>query len=375
MTTSKIIQRIPLLDLKTQYISLREEIDDAISHVLKEGQFVLGANVDAFEQEMADYLGVRHAIGVASGTDALVIALRALEIGVGDEVIVPSYTFFATAEAVLQVGAIPVLVDIDPATYCMDVGQIEASITARTAAIIPVHLYGHPAAMTPLMSIARQHGLRVIEDNAQAIGARYRGRRTGSIGDAGCLSFFPSKNLGAFGDAGMLVTNTDRVAEHARMLRAHGWSHKYFPEMVGYNSRLDEIQAAILRVKLPHLDAWNDKRRNIADRYRSRLADAGAGLPPEAPDVSHAYHLFVIRVPHRQRIQQFLREEGIASNVYYPKALHELGPCSDAVRTATLVESERASTEALAIPLYPEMDDEAVDQVAEAVIRALDEAS
>lgn len=257
-----IVERpIPLMDMVAQYRSIQSEIDEAIRQVLEAGQFILGPNVAALEKEIAVYLGVKRGVGVASGTDALLLAMRALEIGDGDEVIVPSYTFFATAGAVLLAGATPVCVDVEPKNYTIDVQQIAERITPRTKAIIPVHLYGHPAEMTAVMELARTHGLKVIEDNAQAFGAEYRGRKTGSMGDVACLSFFPSKNLGGCGDGGMVVTNDDQLADRVRMLRAHGWRKKYFPEMLGYNSRLDELQAAILRVKLRHIDEWNQRRR------------------------------------------------------------------------------------------------------------------
>jgi len=262
---------IPLLDLVAQYHTIKPEIDAAIQSVLESGKFILGPNEKAFEEEVAAYLGVKHAIGVASGTDALVIALRAAGIGQGEEVIVPAYSFFATAGAVLTVGAVPVFVDIDPKNYLIDSAAIEARITAKTKAILPVHLYGQPADMDQIMALASQYHLTVIEDNAQAFGAAYKGKKTAAIGHLGCLSFFPSKNLGAYGDAGMVTTNDDALAEQVRMLRVHGWKKKYFPEMLGYNSRLDELQAAILRVKLKHLDSWNTQRRELAHLYSKKL--------------------------------------------------------------------------------------------------------
>jgi dTDP-4-amino-4,6-dideoxygalactose transaminase len=259
--------KIPLLDLVAQYQTIKTEIDVAVQRVLDSGRYILGEEVSSFEEEMAAYLGVKHAIGVASGTDALILALRALDIGEGDEVILPAYTFFATASTVMHVGARPVLVDIDPRTYCMDVDQFRNAVTDKTRAVIPVHLYGHPADMGQIGQIAEEYGLSVIEDNAQAIGAKYRGKKTGSLGDVACLSFFPSKNLGAYGDAGMVVTDSGDIADQVRQLRVHGWKVKYFPEMLGYNSRLDALQAAILRVKLRYLDQWNQRRREIAALY------------------------------------------------------------------------------------------------------------
>ena len=363
---------VPLIDLGAQYRTIQQEIDQAVAQVLQQGQFVLGPQVSAFEQEAAAYLGTDYAVGVASGTDALVLALRALGIGPGDEVIVPAYTFFATAEAVLLIGALPVYVDIDADTYCLDVRHVAQRITARTRAIIPVHLYGHPADMTPLLELARAHKLKVIEDNAQAFGAEYNGRKTGGLGDVGCLSFFPSKNLGAYGDAGMLVTNDPDVAERVRMLRTHGWRKKYYPELVGYNSRLDELQAAVLRVKLRHLDTWNYQRRAVARRYAAKLAWLDVGLPAVAPYARHVFHLYMLRLKNRDAVQQSLKEQGIATAIYYPQPLHLTGPCrSPEYPPGSLPVAEQASRETLAIPLYPEMSPQQVQQVVAGLKHAL----
>jgi len=347
---------IPLVDLVAQYRAIQPEIDEAIRSVLESGQFILGPQVSRLEQEVAAYLGTTHAVGVGSGTDALVLALRALDVGPGDEVIVPTYTFFATAEAVMLVGATPVFVDIEPATYGIDVEQVRKKISNRTKAIIAVHLFGHPADMAALLECAREHGLRVIEDNAQAIGAEYRGQKTGSLGDVGCLSFFPSKNLGAYGDAGMVVTNNAEAAERVRMLRTHGWRKKYFPECVGYNSRLDELQAAILRVKLRHLDVWNEDRRRLAAVYDRAFTGTDVVGPREVPGSKHVYHLYVIRVEGRDQVQRFLKTRGIASAVYYPQPVHALEACRGC-RGADddYPEAERFTREGLAIPLYPEL--------------------
>lgn len=364
--------KMPLVDLVAQYHSIQHEIDAVVHNVLEGGSFILGSNVVSLEEEIADYLGVRHAVGVASGTDALVLALRAFGIGPGDEVIVPVHSFFATAEAVSQVGATPSFVDSDSRTYCIDGAQLEESITSRTKGIIPVHLYGHPADMEPIQEIARRRGLKVIEDNAQALGAEYKGRKTGSLGDAGCLSFFPSKNLGGYGDGGMVVTDDLIVAEKVRKLRTHGWGKKYYPEMIGYNSRLDEIQAAVLRVKLRHLDVWNQRRREIASRYDRVLADSGVETPLEASYARHVYHLYVIRVPHRESVQEYLSSLGIASGVYYPWPLHLLAPYQDlGYRPGTFPGAERASKENLAIPLYPEMTDEQIKAIVGGVMEAI----
>jgi len=361
--------KIPLIDLVAQYRSIQGEIEQAIRDVLASGTFILGPNVAAFEEAIASYLGVRYAVGVASGTDALLLSLRAYGIGPGDEVLVPAYTFFATAEAVSQCGATPVFVDIDPKSYCIDVAQIERSITPRTKAIIPVHLYGHPADMAPIREVARERGLKVIEDNAQAMGAEYKGRKTGSLGDAGCLSFFPSKNLGGYGDGGMVVTDDPELADTVRKLRTHGWRTKYHPEMIGFNSRLDELQAAILRVKLKHLGTWNEQRRMIAARYRVLLADTGVGLPWEAAYAEHVYHLFVIRVRERKAVQDHLKSSGIASGVYYPLPLHLLEPYRHLeLGPGSFPEAERAADETLSLPLYPEISESQQDTVAKALV-------
>ncbi|GAB4503716.1 MAG: DegT/DnrJ/EryC1/StrS family aminotransferase [Anaerolineales bacterium] len=355
---------IPLVDLTAQYRAIKDEIDAAVFSVLESGRFILGPQVSAFEGEVADYLGVKHAVGVASGTDALLIALRALGVGAGDEVIVPAYSFFATAGAVLSVGARPVFVDVQPGTYLMDVAQIEAVITPRSKAILPVHLYGQPADMDEILSLAHKHHLAVIEDNAQAFGAAYKGKKTGAIGEIGCLSFFPSKNLGGYGDGGMVTTNDDRLAEQARMLRTHGWKKKYYPEMLGYNSRLDELQAAVLRVKLRHIEAWNRRRREIAAAYNRLLADLPVGLPGEAPDRTHIYHLYVISFSQRDELQQQLREAGIASEVYYPQPLHLAEPCRAlGYQAGQFPVAERSSKELLALPIYPEMGPSHLDEI------------
>ena len=364
--------KVPLMDLQAQYRTIQGDIDEAIRKVLQSGHFILGPNVEMLEREVAEYLGVNHAIGVASGTDALVLSLRAMGIGPGDEVIIPAYTFFATAGAVLLVGAKPVFVDIHAETYCLDAEQVVARLTSRTKAIIPVHLYGHPADMEPLEELRSSYGLKVIEDNAQAFGAEYRGRKTGGIGDAGCLSFFPSKTLGAYGDGGMVVTNDGSIAEEVRKLRTHGWRQKYYPEVVGYNSRLDELQAAILRVKLRHVDEWNVRRRSLANQYSSQLSPFGIGVPQEASYATHVFHLYVIRVKEREKVQQQLSKEGVASAVYYPQPVHLSAPCRLlGYGEGSFPASELASQETLAIPLYPEMSVEEQQKVLEVVARVV----
>jgi dTDP-4-amino-4,6-dideoxygalactose transaminase len=359
---------ISLVDLTAQYHSIKNEIDVAVLSTLESGHFILGPQVVKFEESIAAYLGVKHAVGLASGTDALVIALRALNVGAGDEVIIPAYTFFATAGTVMSVGAKPVIVDVDPQSYQIDVSKIEAAITPKTKAIIPVHLYGHPAEMNPILEIARRHGLKVVEDNAQGFGAEYLGKKTASFGDIGCLSFFPTKNLGAFGDGGMVVTNDSALAEQMRMLRAHGWKKKYYSEMVGYNSRLDAMQAAILQAKFPYLDVWNEKRRELSRRYSEHLAPLGIGTPVEREWAKHVYHLYIIRVEKRDALQAFLKEKGIASEVYYPLPPHLSVPCKKyGYKEGGFPHAEKAALETLALPLYPELTLAQQDEVIAAV--------
>ena len=358
---------IPLADLVAQYRTIQTDVDAAIRSVLESGHFILGPNGKALEQEVAAYVGVGHAVGVASGTDALILALRAIGIGPGDEVIVPDYTFLATASAVLHASASPVLVDVDPKTYCIDLEAVVARITPRTRAIIPVHLFGQPADMNGLMDLAAARGLTVIEDNAQALGAMYRGRRTGAIGHIGCLSFFPSKNLGGYGDGGMVVTNDPAVAERVRMLRTHGWREKYDPEVLGYNSRLDEMQAAVLRVKLRHLDDWNSERGRRARLYAQAFAGTNVRTPIEPTGATHVHHLYVVGVAHRAAMEAALKARGIATAVYYPRALHATKLFRASVAGRTFPVSESLSEDLLAIPLYPEMSDQQQDTVVAAM--------
>lgn len=364
------------MDMAAQHRPLQAEIEAAIRQVIEGGHFILGPNVQALEQEVAAHLGTEHGVGVASGTDALVLALRALDIGAGDEVIVPAYTFFATAEAVMLVGATPIIVDVDASTYCLDLAQVEARITPRTKAVIAVHLYGHPAPMSELIELARARGIKVIEDNAQAFGAEAQNRKTGSLGDIGCLSFFPSKNLGALGDGGMVVTNDAAVAQRVKMLRTHGWKKKYFPEVVGYNSRLDEIQAAVLRIKLRHVTNWNRRRRELAHQYNQAFADLPVGVPREAEDIVHVYHLYIVRVQNRDQVELGLKERGIASGVYYPVPLHLTQPCLPlGYQAGDFPVSEQASRETLALPLYPEMSGEQLQEVVSALRQVVEPAA
>ncbi|WP_343231593.1 DegT/DnrJ/EryC1/StrS family aminotransferase [Thermus brevis] len=348
------MNRIPILDLSPEIEELWDDLMAAITRVLRSGQFILGPEVEAFEREVAEYLGVKHAIGLNSGTDALVIGLRALGVGPGDEVITTPFTFFATAEAISLVGATPVFVDIDPKTFNIDPNLIPAAITSRTKAILPVHLYGRPAEMDAILAIAEEQGLKVLEDCAQAFGATYRGKKVGTLGHAGAFSFFPSKNLGAYGDGGLLVTNDDGVAELARMLRAHGSKRKYYNEMVGYNSRLDALQAAILRVKLPHVDRWNEKRRQVAERYNELLSGVPGLVLPEISE-GHVFHQYTVRIlgGKRDRLQQALAKAGIGTMVYYPVPLHELPVYSKKESTKECLNATQASEEVLSLPIGP----------------------
>jgi dTDP-4-amino-4,6-dideoxygalactose transaminase len=360
---------IPMLDLGLQYSSIRTEIKAAIDQVLDSQHFILGPQVKALEEEVARYCGRRFGVGVASGTDALTLALKAYGIGPRDEVIVPSFSFIATADSVSLLGASPVFVDIDPETFCIATGQLAQKITPRTRAIIPVHLYGQAADMDEILAIAREHNLAVIEDNAQAIGATYKGRKTGSLGDVGCLSFFPSKNLGACGDAGMVVTDSEETARRLRSLRAHGSLRKYFSEEQGWNSRLDEIQAAILRVKLRYLDQWNEGRRSRAARYDTLLRSVhGVERPKTRAYGEHVFHQYTVRVPRRDVVQKQLTACGVPTMVYYPVPMHLqpiFGPLG--YKRGDLPECERAAEEVLSLPIYAELTDDQIEYVVNAL--------
>lgn len=359
---------IPILDLKAQYQSIKGEVDAAVLDVMASGHFVLGPNVKALEAEVAEYVGCRYGIGVASGTDALRLSLAALDIGPGDEVITTPFTFVATANTISHSGARPVFVDIDPRTFNIVPAQIEAAITGRTKAIVPVHLYGQPAEMDAIMKIARQHNLYVIEDCAQAIGAEEDGRRVGSFGDVACFSFYPTKNLGAYGDGGMVTTNNSEIAERVDVLRRQGGKTKYYHEVLGFNSRLDEMQAALLRVKLRHLDDWQAGRRRVAGRYGELLSELDVATPFVRSNVTHVYHQYTIRVPRRDELHQFLQQRGIGSMIYYPLPLHlqalyhELG-----YTESSLPVSEGAGHEVLSLPMYPELTEEQTRAVAGAI--------
>jgi dTDP-4-amino-4,6-dideoxygalactose transaminase len=351
---SQTQQKIPILDLRPEIDEQWDELMEAIQGVLRSGQFILGPNVEAFEDEFAAYLGVKHAVGVNSGTDALVISLRGLGIGPGDEVITTPFTFFATPESISNVGATPVFVDIDPATFNIDPALIEPAITERTKAILPVHLYGLACAMEPIMEIAVRNGLKVVEDVAQAMGGTVDGKRLGTLGDAGAFSFFPSKNLGGFGDGGMIVTHDDALAEHARRLRAHGSRRSYANETLGYNSRLDELQAAVLRVKLRHLDRSNEKRRRAAADYGRALRGVnGVTIPVEEPRAHHVYHQYTVRIlkSRRDELRKELAERGVDSKVYYPVPCHKLPVYGS--NAGSLPVTEAAAREVLSLPIGP----------------------
>jgi dTDP-4-amino-4,6-dideoxygalactose transaminase len=376
---------VPLLDLSAQYAAIRPEIDAALDGVLSSQHFVLGTNVAALETEMARYCGTPHAIGVASGSDALLLALMAIGLTAGDEVITTPYTFFATAAAIVRLGGVPIFVDVEPTTLNLAVAQVKSRITARTRAIIPVHLYGQCADMAPLLTLAREHDLMIIEDAAQVIGAAYllpqagaqadeapgTWVRAGAMGELGCLSFYPSKALGAYGDAGMVLAHDAALAERVRALHTHGGLGKYRHDLLGVNSRLDELQAAVLRVKFKHLDAWIAARQANAARYDRLFREAGlAGepgrveggnpvrLPTVAPRCTHMYYVYGVRVRERDRLRAYMAEHGVGTDVYYPIPLH-LQPCfaSLAYHEGDFPEAERAAAEALALPMYPELSE------------------
>ncbi|MCF8011602.1 MAG: DegT/DnrJ/EryC1/StrS family aminotransferase [Clostridiales bacterium] len=362
---------IPLLDLKAQYDSIKDEINEAVLGVLDSGIYINGPNVKALEEEVARYCGTNFAVGVANGTDALVLSLDVYGIGAGDEVITTSYSFFATAEAISRVGATPVFVDIDEDTYNIDVSQIESKITERTKAILPVHLYGQLVLMDKIMDIAKRNNLIVIEDACQAIGGSYKGKRAGAWGHAACFSFFPTKNLGGYGDGGMITTDDEDFAEWVKILRVHGSRRKYFNEVIGYNSRLDEMQAAILRVKLKHLNTWNEKRREIAEQYNNKLKSLDIKLPVETPGAKHIYHLYIVRHSARSDMVAQLKEQGIACGVYYPVSLHMQDAYKGVYDDGHLPVVEQVSNETFAIPLYPEMTDKQIMDVVNQLINLI----
>jgi dTDP-4-amino-4,6-dideoxygalactose transaminase len=359
---------IPLTDLASQHAALQAPLNEAIQRVISSGRYILGPEVAGFERAFADYLGVAYAVGVSSGTSALQLALMALGIGPDSEVITVSHTAVATVAAVAHTGAAPVLVDNDPTRYTMDPARLASALSAKTRAIVPVHLYGCPAEMAPILSIARQHGLRVIEDCAQAHGARYCGQRVGTLGDLGIFSFYPTKNLGAMGDGGAIVTNDAGLAERVRELREYGWRQRYVSEVNGLNARLDELQAAILSVKLPHLDRWNIRRRDLARRYQMILQNTSLQLPAEPPDSEAVFHQYVVRTPHRDSLRAHLAHAGIASGVLYPVPVH-LQPAFLHLRRGAegLANAELIAAQNLALPSFPELRDEAVERIGDVI--------
>ena len=361
---------IPMVDLKTQYHDLQSEIDAALLAALESTQFILGPNVSSFEQEAAAYLGVPHAVAVASGTDALHLAILAAGIGQGDEVITTPFTFIATAEAICYAGATPVYVDIDPLSYNIDPFLIEAAITPRTKAVIPVHLFGQPADMTAIEATCIKHNLMLIEDCAQSFGASINGRMTGSVGRLGCFSFFPSKNLGCYGDGGMISCATQEMAEQVKVLRNHGSRVRYHHHLIGYNSRLDDIQAAILRVKLRRIDEFNAGRRRVAHQYSELLKDV-VSVPCEDGNGVHVYHQYTLLTDKRDRIMAGLAEKQISSAVYYPIPLHKQDVFAETCAGVRLPVAENVADRCMSLPIYPEMPEESVRLVAQTIQEAL----
>ena len=365
---------IPVLDLKAQYQSIREEMDAAVQDVLQSGHYVLGPNVRALEKEVAQFCGCGYGIGVASGTDALRLAIAALGIGPGDEVVTTPFTFVASANTISRAGAVPIFVDIDPRTFNLDPALVERAITerarthGRVRAILPVHLFGQLVDMDALMEIAVRYDLLLIEDSAQAIGANYGGQAACSFGVVGCLSFYPTKNLGAYGDGGMVVTSNPEMADQLDVLRRHGGRVKYYHERVGYNSRLDELQAAILRVKLRHLEEWTAGRRRVAAHYNELLAGLPVATPYEAPKMRHIYHQYTIRTPRRDELRAFLKDQGIGTMIYYPLPLHLQEMYAGlGLGEGSFPEAELAANEVLSLPIYPELTDEQIEQVANTI--------
>jgi dTDP-4-amino-4,6-dideoxygalactose transaminase len=363
---------IPFVDLRAQYREIQEEVEEAVARVLADAAYVLGSEVESFESEFADYCGAAHGVALNSGTSALHLALLAAGVGPGDEVITVPFTFIATAAAIRYVGATPVFVDIDPVSYTLDPARLEAAITSRTKALIPVHLYGHPVDMDPVLEIARHRGLHVIEDAAQAHGSIYKGRLAGGLGDFGCFSFYPTKNLGACGEGGIVVTRDPERASRVRMLRDWGQTSKHRHELLGFNYRMDGIQGAILRVKLRRLERWTEMRRAHATRYDKELADSGVSTPVEMPWARHVYHAYTVRSPRRDALREALAEEDIQSAVHYPVPVHlqpifaDLG-CS----RGDFPNAEAAAEEVLCLPIFPELPADAPERVAACIRGAL----
>lgn len=362
--------RLPFLDLAADYLEMSTEIDAAVARVLHSGWFILGNEVAGFEADFAAYCGVNHAVGVASGTDALLLALRALDIGAGDEVITVAHTAVATVTAIELSGATPVFVDVEPATGTLDATLLPAAINRRTRAIIPVHLYGHPADLEPILTVARQHGrIALVEDCAQAHGATYHGRPVGSWGDVAAFSFYPTKNLGALGDGGAIVTNDGAVAERLRALRQYGWHERYISQVAGFNSRLDELQAAVLRVKLRRLDERNGARRRLAALYNEQLTGSSLLLPSEWPGSRHVYHLYAVQSRQRDRLQEFLKSSGIGTAVHYPVPVH-LQPAYRRLghQAGSLPVTERLAQQLLSLPLYPQLQPAQIETICDCIM-------
>ncbi len=360
------ITPVPFVDLKAQYRTIRDEVVPAMMEVIESAAFILGPQVRSFEANFATYVGARHCVGVESGTAALVLALRALGIGEGDEVIVSANTYIASALAISMAGAVPVLVDMD-ANYLMDASLLEEALTPKTKAIMPVHLYGQMVPMEPVMAFARRHGLRVIEDACQAHGARQNGRAAGSIGDSGCFSFYPGKNLGAYGDGGAIVTNDPAVEEQLRLLRDFGQRKKYEHLIKGDNSRLDTLQAAVLDVKLRHLDQWNAARRRNAAAYDERLKSIGMTPPHRLRPEGHVYHLYVIEVEERERVMTALAERGIATGIHYPVPIHRQPAYAEMTGRGSFPRTERSASRILSLPMYAELSEDQIDRVVDAL--------
>ncbi len=365
---------IPILDSKRQYAEIGAEVEKAVCDVLRSGSYILGPNTKALEKELAEFLGVNYTVGLNSGTDALHLALRALDIGHGDEVITTAFTFVATTEAIGIVGAKPVFVDINPDTFNIDPDKIEAAITPKTKAIIPVHLYGQPCEMDKIMDIAKRHNLRVIEDCCQAIGATYKGQMVGSFGDFGCLSFYPTKNLGGMGDGGLIMTNSEKLRDRVVALRNHGGAVRYYHDEIGVNSRLDEIQSAILRVKLPHVKEWNEKRRAHAAYYNKLFADCkDVATPVEADNTYCVYHQYTVKVPNRDEVHKMLQERGIGAMLYYPVPLHlQKVHAYLGVGKGSLPNTEKDTELVISLPMFPEITEEEQRTVANTLIDCIE---
>jgi dTDP-4-amino-4,6-dideoxygalactose transaminase len=360
--------KVPFLDLKAQYHSIKPEIDAAVAKIMESSQFVLGEEVAGFEREFAAYSGAAHGVAVNSGTSALHLAFLAAGIGPGDEVITVPHTFVATVAAIRYTGARAVFVDVDPVTYTIDPGKVEAALTPRTKAVVPVHLYGHPADMDPILEIARRRKLLVVEDAAQAHGAKYKGRPVGSMGDLACFSFYPGKNLGAYGEGGLVATSNEGYARTIRMLRDWGQDRKYHHLLPGYNYRMEGLQGAILRVKLRHLERWTEARRAHAARYGALLADTGLGLPSEAPGCRHVYHVYAVRTRERENLIRNLGELGIQTGIHYPVPVHLQPAYADAAwSSGSFPQSEKAADEVVSLPMYPEMTEEHLQAVSRAL--------